>query len=174
MTESEVKKIVEREISNQLKPLHEWQLSFWSNGSGRPLGFFQMRMREDDERYRLLIKYQEEQKQELMRQSEVADRMDDELKAQANDRTRKKERWDRWWPIAKWVGGGIGTLALGGATWLTIHAVPIAHILWEDYLHYHPSVTQQLKNVGEDVKPDYTGSKRSPEESKIPPLEVTK
>ena len=50
-----------QEVADQLKPfidtlkgVRDWQYSFWSNGSGRPMGFFQMRMKEDDERNRQL------------------------------------------------------------------------------------------------------------------------
>ena len=45
-------------LEKQLDELHvmaredrEWRLSFWSNGSNRPLGFFQHRIQHDDARY---------------------------------------------------------------------------------------------------------------------------
>src|ERR1700733_3770207 len=59
-------------VSKELKPIHEWMLSFWSNGSGRPPGYFQMRVIADDERYKRL-------ECETKEQSEVLKRLDENL-----------------------------------------------------------------------------------------------
>lgn len=48
-----------QEVAKQLKPLHEWQLAFWSNGTDRPPGFFQTRIEADDKRYNALIESME-------------------------------------------------------------------------------------------------------------------
>lgn len=61
LDEQRVKDIVMIEVAKQIKPIadevraaREWQLSFWSNGSGRPPGYFQTRVKEDDARYTAL------------------------------------------------------------------------------------------------------------------------
>ena len=57
LDEAEIRRIVLAAVTAHMKPwgeilksVHDWQTGFWSNGSGKPLGFFQMRMKADDER----------------------------------------------------------------------------------------------------------------------------
>jgi hypothetical protein len=149
----ELRSIVEQEVTKQMKPfadqmkkVHDWQLGFWSNGSGRPPGFFQMRMKEDDER-------NQQVKEDLAKATAVAARLDDFVNEQRILREHRQARWRFWWPIIKWVGGGLGTTVLGLAVWACAHIAPVVRILWEDYLKYHPGVTQQLKNVSADDNP---------------------
>jgi hypothetical protein len=55
LTDKDVRRIAVEEVTRQVKPLHDWQLAFWSNGSDRPEGYFQMRVKADDLRYKQLI-----------------------------------------------------------------------------------------------------------------------
>jgi hypothetical protein len=141
-----IRRIVAAEVNQQLKPfaetlkaVHKWQLSFWSNGSNGPLGFFQMRMREDDERNAQI-------KDDLKKQNDIADRLDDYIKEQKTLKEHREQRWKTWGPIIKWAGGIMGTAIVGLATWLGPKIVKAANVLIDDYLQHHPSVTEQLKN----------------------------
>ncbi len=134
------------EVSKQLKPIHDWMLGFWSNGSGRPPGYFQMRVKADDERYERLAK-------EAATQSKALNVMADFIKTsqtrqrEAEERQREREERIRFWmPIAKWVLGGIASLLLGLAIWAYHAVAPVVGVLWHDYLQTHPMVVQQLRH----------------------------
>jgi hypothetical protein len=165
--EAEIRKIVMAEVASQLKPfgdkidaMHDWQLGFWSNGSGRPVGFFQRRMKEDDERNIRVITY-----------------IDNAEKRQAESETRKKveeERqqareaaWRKWSPVVKWVGGILSTLVIAAAVWLGSKVVLVAEILWQDYEHNHPGVSQQLKTIGAQPDPAYAKKQIPPEDAAV-------
>jgi hypothetical protein len=160
LDEAEIRRIVLAAVTAHMKPwgemlksLHDWQIGFWSNGSGKPLGFFQMRMREDDARHKLLLDYQEKQTKELERQAVIADKLDDFIKAEAvrkeeEEKHRKtvEKRWSILWSVVKWGGPAVVTAFLALCAWLGPHLFRVTRILVEDYLHYHPSVTERLKD----------------------------
>lgn len=149
------------EVARQLKPFHEmltrfqecmeelqdWQLGFWSNGSGKPPGFFQMRIKADDERYLRLEK-------ETEKQSATLEKLDDYINTavirQKESEDRKKDKEERlafWMPYVKWIAGTVGTGIVGLSIWGFHTFRPVVYILWEDYLRAHPTVTEQLRNV---------------------------
>ena len=146
------------EVSRQIQPIHDWQLAFWSNGSGRPPGFFQTRIKADDERYGRLEK-------ELARQGEIADVMDDFVKT-SNTRQKENEEHKRkrefrqklWIPIA-------ATIILGLVGWMYHLCAPVAKILWDDYLKSHPIASEQLKHSSYSQDSVYAKSKDSPQDA---------
>jgi hypothetical protein len=142
------------EIQAHLSPIQQalgsfdsWRLRLW-NDNGGPPGYFQTRKIEDDER-----------------NEKVMDFIDTAQKRQIESEDRKKQsekRWQFWWPIIKWVGGGIATAILGLACWLVPKVVAMEIIVWQDYLKYHPAVTEQLKNVSDQPSPAVSSSQENP------------
>ena len=90
MNEDRVREIVMGLLSKELEPFRNWMLGFWSNGSkDRPPGFFQMRVKADDERYARL-------EMETKSQSETLKVVEQFMAAQAIRATaREKEEQDR-------------------------------------------------------------------------------
>lgn len=150
-------------VLEELKHARDWRLGFWSNGSkDRPIGFFQRRMQQDDERNAQLNK-------DLEKQTAIADRLDKYVAAQITRREYLDKQLMRLWTVVKWVGPIVGTAILGLATWVGPHALKAAQIIWQDYLQAHPAVTQKLKNdVGTDAQPAYSQKQKPPEESSTP------
>lgn len=157
------------EVSKQIQPLHEWMLGFWSNGSGRPPGFFQMRIKADDDRFERLRK-------ETETQSEVLKRLDanmQEIAAQKKAEDERKERMAKriafWLPILRLVGSGILAVLLALVGWLGPKAVRIVDVLWEDYMKAHPITEQKIKNISRgDSDPVYS-REHNPIESAVEP-----
>lgn len=130
------------EVSAQLKPIkdmlenvHDWQLSYWSNGSGRPLGFYQMRMKEDDRR-------NEQIKNDLKTQTDITSDIADYVRKEKEEKERWAKRWEFWLPIIKWAVPVLGTALLGTAAWIGAHALPVIGFLWQDYVKHHPEAEQ--------------------------------
>jgi Fe2+ transport system protein B len=167
MDEKRVREIVEAEVAKQNRPILDWMHGFWSNGSGKPLGFFQMRILQDDERFRTRVKADDERyqrlEQETKSQSETLETLKDfmfeqKLSREAREKAekkaeeerkeseqKKKERIARYWSIAKWAAPVIGSIIVTLAAWIYSAAAPVLKILWEDYLKAHPIVSEQLK-----------------------------
>lgn len=132
-------------FETSLKALHEWQLSFWSNGTGRPPGFFQSRIKADDERYKQL---EDETKEQSGILAKVHDFMVSQVaRAEAREKA-EKERADRHklymsllWKVGAPIAGAI--LSLVG--WGVSKAAPVVKILIDDYLKAHPYVTEELQ-----------------------------
>jgi hypothetical protein len=136
--EAEIRRFIVSEVVSQMKPFaddlkacREWQLSFWSNGVGKVPGFFQLRMQQDDARNAIVTDY--------IRTAQ---------KRQREEEFRKRDRdaqWRFWWPIIKWVGGGLATTFLALAMWLGPKIIRVGTALVEDYLKSHPALTEKLK-----------------------------
>ena len=134
-------------FSDLLKAVHDWQVGFWSNGSGKPPGFFQMRMLEDDERNEMLVDFvKTAQRRQL--ESEMAQK-------------QKEKQWAFWLPIAKWTLRGLGAGLIGIGCYVGPKVVKVGTILIQDYMLDHPSVTEQLKHVGNDADKGYSDPKKS-------------
>jgi hypothetical protein len=175
--EEAIRSIVAAEVTAQMKPfaetlsaVHDWQLSFWSNGSGRVPGFFQMRMKEDDARNLKDADEKAQIKADLSKTTAMAERMDKYIAEQNTLKQHRKERWEKWWPVVSWVGGGIGVAFLGLCTWLGPKLVRGADVIYEDYLKNHPAVSEKLKTVSSEPKSALQSSEKQPQESRIPPL----
>lgn len=145
--EKRVKELVMAEVSKQIQPLHDWMLAFWSNGSGRPPGFFQMRIKADDERYGRL-------ERETEKQSEVLERLDENLKTIASDKKAETDRKAKraefiatWLPLARWVGAGIGGILIFLAGFAYQQISPVLKNLWDDYRHAHPIVQEKPRST---------------------------
>ena len=158
----EQKRFIVEEIKRQNEPmhdilrkLHEWQLSFWSNGSGRVPGFFQNRMKTDDDRYHAL---KEETSSQSILLEDVKTFMT-EIRTIREERTKaeaeRQKRHARYWTVAKVVGGLLVSALLWGAK----ETYPVVKILVDDYLRAHPYVTEQLKNRAMSV-PDSVYAER--------------
>lgn len=146
-SDEEIRRFIVAEIASQIKPfsdmlkaMHDWQLGFWSNGSGQPEGFFQRRMREDDARN---VKVMDFINTAQIRQIEAETRKkieeENELEA-AKIRAVRDKRLAPWRKLA-W---GAASLVLAGALGLTVRVIKI---IAQDYLESHPRVTEQLKTV---------------------------
>jgi hypothetical protein len=153
---SYIKRIVEMEVAEQLKPMaakidsmHDWQLGFWSNGSGKPEGFFQRRMREDDKRNAMIDNFV---KTAEKRQIELEDRV-----------LQREKIWQFWKPILKWAGTGFGTAILGLVCWIGPKAAHVGFILWQDYMKSHPDAAQQIKTVDAQPKSGVSSNHNPPE-----------
>ncbi len=154
------------EVARQLRPfqdaidglrdavtiIHDWQTGFWSNGSGRPPGFFQMRMREDDERNKLI-------KDDLQKKDEKLDPVVAYIEEQRILKEHRAQVWKVWGPILKWSGGLLCTGIVGVTTWAFPHLIRVGEVLWDDYLKDHPAVVQKLKTTSTDVPPISTAPK---------------
>lgn len=154
-----------------LKALHEWQLSFWSNGTGRPPGFFQSRIKADDERYK---KLEDETKEQSGILAKVHDFMVSQVaRAEAREKA-EKDRADRHklymsllWKIGAPIAGAI--LSLVG--WGVSKAVPVIRILIDDYLRAHPAVTTELqKRSSASADPVVSYERQGSESAHIPNL----
>jgi len=168
------------EVSKQIGPLHEWQLAFWSNGSGRPLGYFQMRVKADDERFGRLADETKEQSEILRELKENMQVIALEKKVDLALKEERTKKLAKRWPIIKWALGIIGTAALTLGGW-TIHKVePVLEILlkdfWSDYQKAHPISSEKIKNLS-TVNPDevYANKHKQPasEDSVIDPRIAT-
>ena len=131
------------DLKNQGKETHEWQLSFWSNGSGRVPGFFQRRM-VDDDKWRAQMDTHKETVTQLVEDLQKA-REFRELREQET-----KDRHKRYWSLFWKISGPVATALLGLLTWGAAKAAPVVKILIDDYLKAHPQVTEQLKNRAAD------------------------
>lgn len=141
------------EVARQLKPfmdtlskVHDWQLSFWSNGSGRPPGFFQSRMKEDDERNRQV-------KKDLADQNSKLEPVVAYIEDQRALKQHRDERWKFWWPKIQWAIGGFATGLLALTAWLGPHVAHVVDILWQDYERDHPGLSDQIKKANTPVNP---------------------
>src|ERR1700679_1281452 len=134
---SEIRSWIMAEVTSQLKPfgdrlaeMHDWQLGFWSNGSGRPVGFFQRRMKEDDERNTRVINFINNAEQKLL-EAETRKRVEEE-RCEA-----RAEKWRKWAPVVKWTSGILSALIIAFSIWVGSKAVAVVEILWKDYLNTH-------------------------------------
>lgn len=147
------------EVAKQVKPLHDWMLAFWSNGSDRPPGFFQMRIKADDDRYNRLAEAQAERNEVQKGQAGALKDLQEfvvyykaKQKAEEDRKDAFHKRVRFWLPIVKWVGGGIFALLVIIGGWAVHRTAAVAKFLWEDYLHTHPVVTQQIQNLSQPNK----------------------
>ena len=151
MNEDRVREIVMGLLSKELEPFRNWMLGFWSNGSkDRPPGFFQMRVKADDERYARL-------EMETKSQSETLKVVEQFMAAQAIRATaREKEEQDRKeqrarnLALVRWIAGIVIPALFAVLAWGYHATEPVIKILWEDYLKAHPFVTEQLKQISKD------------------------
>lgn len=157
--EAYIRRIVVDEITKHLKPMHDWMLGFWSNGSGRPPGFFQMRVKQDDERYERLAS-------ETADQSKVLSKVDAYVTEEMTLRKHRAERWKFWWPKIQWLLGGVGIVLLAIVGWVGPHAVKVVDILWQDYLRYHPGLSTDLKKAASSNQQPV--SERTPQDAATP------
>jgi hypothetical protein len=152
-SEVEIKRLIMAEVSRQmgpvqevLKKLHEWQLAFWSNGSGRPPGFFQTRIKEDDRRYSEML----DEVSKLTDHKAAVDAFIIELRLAREFREKRededKQRRKMYWGLVWKIGGPIGTGLLALLSWGAAKATPVIKILIDDYLQAHPHAMEQIKN----------------------------
>lgn len=147
----EAKRYIMAEVTRQVQPMHdllqsvkEWQLSFWSNGSGRPPGFFQNRMKEDDH-WRAEITGKVE---DLNTHKATVDLFINELRLSRKFLEEKemeaKER-RRFYLLKVALPIVLGILSIVGI--IVKQAVPVVKIIWDNYLHSHPVVSEQLQEL---------------------------
>lgn len=155
------------EVAKQLKPfldtltrVHDWQLSFWSNGSGRPPGFFQSRMKDDDERNARV-------KKDLADQNSKLEPVVAYIEDQRALKQHRDERWKFWWPKIQWAIGGIATGLLALVAWLGPHVAHVVDILWRDYEHYHPGLSDEIKKADTRIDPAVS-SRQNPQDAATP------
>jgi len=170
--EDAIRKMIVAEVAAQLKPfakmldelkvitgeLRDWQFGFWSNGSGRPPGFFQSRMKEDDKRRQEEDTRHAQVKEDLREQNEKLAPLVAYIEEHRILKEHRDARWVRWWPVIKWVGGGIASCLLGLTIWLAPKVVKVGGILWDEYKKYHPEVTQKIRDIG--TGPAYTANQK--------------
>ena len=141
------------EVASQLKPfkdtldaLHEWQLAFWSNGSGRiEKGFFQRRMEEDDRRNAQI-------KEDLKTANDTIVPLVAYVTRQNVRQQLKDEFWRKYGPAIKWIGGTIGTAIVGLCLTYGIPAIKATWAIYQDYTQRH-----QIKTS--DMPPGYVSPK---------------
>lgn len=141
------------EVAKQLEPMHtlltsvkDWQLSFWSNGSGRPPGFFQTRMKEDDA-WRSDISTKVEN---LNNHKDVVDKFITELRLAREFRElREKEAKERRRFYLLKVALPIVLAILSVIGIAVKQTVPVVKIIWENYLHSHPVVGEELQKMSQ-------------------------
>ena len=193
MSDQRVEEIVMRLLSKELEPFRDWMLGFWSNGSkDRPLGFFQMRVKAEDDRFTTRVKQDDERYERLQEETkgqsetlevvkqfmasqvaarEAREKAEREVAEQKEkEEKEKKERRARNWAIARWIGGIVGPALLALMAWAYHAMAPVVQILWQDYLKAHPIVMQQLQNRSSiDPSLDYAGSNKT-QDAVIPKL----
>jgi hypothetical protein len=169
--EDQIRRWIMAEVSSQLKPfgerlaeMHDWQLGFWSNGSGRVPGFFQRRMKEDDERNAKVLGFIENAEQR-QRESEARKKVEEE------DEQARAEKWEKWGPVIKWASGILSGLIVAFALWIVPKMVAVGEILWKDYLRNHPQVTQQIKTVSSGTDQGYSSRQKFIEDGAMSPEE---
>lgn len=165
--DAELERRIVAEVAKQLKPFldmltraHDWQLSFWSNGSDRPPGFFQSRMKEDDERNRQV-------KKDLADQNSKLEPIVAFINEQRILKEHRSRRWKFWWPKIQWALGGFATSLLALVAWLGPHVVHVVDILWQDYEHYHPGLSDQIKKAYTGINPAVSSGQK-PQETAAP------
>jgi hypothetical protein len=152
------------EVSRQLEPthsllqqLHEWQLAFWSNGSGRVPGFFQRRMKEDDTwRGEAATKLDT-----LANHKESVDKFILELRLARDFREKReqeaKERQEKFKERLKFLTIKVAlpiVVAILGLIGIAIkQSVPVIKILIDDYLKAHPLASERIKNLSQVYDP---------------------
>jgi len=148
--ENEIRRIVVDEVHNQVGPLKSTVdrldrtvRSLYSNGSGGPPGFLEVAREEDKKR-----------------QGELDGKLDDLLEyknkmevfiavSKERDEVREKRRKMLWGLLWK-IGGPIGVAIISILGWIYHASLPVIQILWQDYLHAHPAVMHELKNLSQD------------------------
>jgi hypothetical protein len=178
--DEETRMYIMAEIAAQLKPfakllddlkevtgdLRDWQLGFWSNGVGKVPGFFQNRMKEDDKRRQEEDDRHAQVKKDLKEQNDRLAPLVAYVEEHRILKEHRQARWEFWWPIIKWVGGGLGLCLLGLATYLGPKIVKAGTIIWDEYEKFHPGVTQKLKDIGTGTDPAYTSrQKQAPQDA---------
>ena len=156
----EVRRFIVAEIAAQLEPMHEdlksvheWQLAFWSNGSGRPEGFFQRRMREDDERNEVVLDFiRTEQQRQL--ESETRKKVAEEEEA------AREARWKKRAPYVKWVAGILASLLAVMISAGVVKMVNYGKIWLDEYLKSHPSLTERLKTASQNPDSVYADKEK--------------
>jgi hypothetical protein len=159
----EAKRFIMDEVTRQVTPMQrllqnvqEWQLSFWSNGSGKPPGFFQNRMKTDDDRFRAL-------KEETENQSVLLE----DMKAFMTEmRTRRDER-DRRDVRHRWLIGILVTIGLAIAGGIYSQFVPAIKAIMEDYYQRHPKAMIQRNSSENESNSVYAWAKNLVEHSAV-------
>jgi len=152
--ETTVRRWIVEEVSKQLTPtnrllesIDKWKLSLWSNGSGGPPGYLETARKEDDERYARLFKNVEELGGHKESVNEFLTIYKERELQKANNQKMLLK-----------IGGVLGTALVSFVLWLAHVCAPAVKILWDDYVHAHPSVEQQLRKQSSEVnRPAYAG-----------------
>ena len=172
----EVKAAIMLEVHSQLGPLktevsslNTRMRSLYSNGSGGPPGFLEMARKEDDQRYGRLFDLVEAHGLQLNKVAGWVG-IHTTRDAENEDRQKKKEErfkfWVPWaWKIAAAFVGGVISLGVWGC-----HTVlPIANVLWQEYLKEHPIAAIELKKVSvNQANPGLSYSQPASEVSTVP------
>lgn len=116
------------EADRIVKPVHEWQLAFWSNGSGRPPGHFQSRCESDDRRYSRL-------EAETRKQSDILTKLDRYVTAEEiKEEQRKQDAEETALELANKVRETERKSGRRVALWGLIVAIVMAAIaVWDHY-----------------------------------------
>jgi hypothetical protein len=150
--EETVRRWIVEEVNKQLTPtnrllesIDKWKLSLWSNGSGGPPGYLETARREDDDRYERLFKSV----------GELGDHKNNVTEFLTIYKERELQKSENRKLLLK-IGGALGTALLSFFIWLAHVCTPAVKILWNDYVHAHPAVEQQLRNQSYEVnRPAY-------------------
>jgi hypothetical protein len=164
----EAKRYIDMEIKRQMEPTltllqelkkqgsetHEWLLGFWANGSGRPEGLFQRRMKDDDKWRAQMEEHKETVTQlvsDLCKAREFREKREAEEKERQEEEKRLKAERKKFWISVFWRVGLPAILGIFGLIGTGIvRAAPVVKILIDDYLQAHPRVSEQLKNKAQN------------------------
>lgn len=139
-------------IKDMLAELHDWQLAFWSNGSGRVPGFFQRRI-QDDDRWRETVEDHKSKVDTLI--GDLCKAREFREKREEEEKERKQKRREFWMGIFWKAGLPFILFVVSAAAAGVVKAAPVIKILWDDYLRAHPQVTERLKNTADSGDPSY-------------------
>lgn len=142
--EEELRRFIVAEVASQLKPfkdqlteLHEWQLAFWQNGSGRVKGLFQRRIEEDDQ-------HRQEVKDDLKKQNDTLVPLVAYVTRQNVRQEMRDEFWKTWGPAIKWTARGIGIGIVGLVLHYGPSAIKTGWAIYQDYMERHQIKTSDL------------------------------
>jgi hypothetical protein len=153
-----VEKIVESMLIEALKPIqdklaghdlvlakqdkalalaHEWQLSLFANGSGRPPGFFDVRVKADDA-------WRKEIREKLEKQEELGVHVEEMRKLLAAQLARSEEKKARNSKVAWWFAGVTGSVLSAALIFAGSQLYKVASIMWDSYRKVDPTAVKRL------------------------------
>jgi hypothetical protein len=150
----EVKAAIMLEVHSQLGPLKtEVQnvsrtvRSLYSNGSGGPPGYLET-ARAEDQQWKTELKEVVAQHGDQL--TEIADYVKTHNQQDVEHQNRQREKEERfkfWVPWAWKIAAGFVASVVALSTWGCHTILPIANVLWQEYLKEHPITATELKKV---------------------------